>query len=143
MIQDDDLKKLEQTLGRPFPAEYRRFLAALDSGGGPARARFRFPGSTKGSRLDFFFPVTGGDRFLRLGHYLRTYQQRIPPPLIPVARDVFGNMICLGLSGEHEGRIYFRDHEREAEPEEQPYWGNVELLAPNLGEFLAALAEEA
>ena len=40
-----------------------------------------------------------------------------------------GNAICLGLSGEHRGRVYFWDHENEPDPDE---WDGEVETAGNL-----------
>jgi hypothetical protein len=60
--------------------------------------------------------------------------------------DPFGNAICLGIRGEHRGRVYFWDHEREPDADE---WngevqtaGNLQLLADSFTDFVAGLADQ-
>jgi len=58
--------------------------------------------------------------------------------------DPGGNAICLGIRGEHSGRIYFWDHENEPDDEwdgsvEQAE--NLELLAETFADFVAGLRE--
>jgi len=57
--------------------------------------------------------------------------------------DPFGNAICLGVSGNHRGKVYFWDHESEPDPDE---WdgrvetaGNVQLLADSFAAFVGGL----
>lgn len=57
--------------------------------------------------------------------------------------DPFGNAICLGISGNERGKVYFWDHEMEPDDD----WdgrletaGNVQLIADSFTEFVAGLA---
>jgi hypothetical protein len=57
--------------------------------------------------------------------------------------DPFGNGICIGLTGEHRGRMYFWDHECAPDPDE---WDgsadtteNVTLVANSFTEFVGGL----
>src|SRR5260370_1154023 len=61
------------------------------------------------------------------------YELRIPKDLIWIGEDPFGNAMCLGISGAHRGKVFFWDHENEADPE---LWDgcvetadNIDLLA--------------
>src|SRR5690606_37347968 len=82
-----------------------------------------------------------------LGYLRSMYQEgedRIPEELIWIMDDPFGSAICLGVKGEHRGRVYFWDHENEPDPEQ---WdgrvetaGNIVLLANTFTDFVAGLA---
>jgi tetratricopeptide (TPR) repeat protein len=72
------------------------------------------------------------------------YDGRIPAALIWINDDPFGDANCLGVAGEHRGRVYFWDHENE--PDED--WdgsvemaGNLTLVANSFTEYVAGLRE--
>jgi len=75
-----------------------------------------------------------------LEKYLVTYSERIPKNLFPIAHDPGGNLIVIGLSGTEQNKVYFWDHEREADDYE-PDMSNVHLLANDFDEFLGLLHE--
>ena len=72
------------------------------------------------------------DNLLR---YVAMYRGRLRADLLPIAHDPLGNLLCIATGGEGAGRIYFWDHEREADG------GEIRLLAESLPAFLANLAE--
>jgi len=69
--------------------------------------------------------------------YCQVKPPRIPRDMIPIARDSFGNQICIGVSGPRCGYVYFWDHENE--DEDEPTYRNMHLVAKSFQEFLAQL----
>jgi SMI1 / KNR4 family (SUKH-1) len=78
---------------------------------------------------------------------IETYTKRMPNSLIPVGTDGSGNQICLGISDEESGKIFFWDHENECmdgflnenKSDIDKYWNNIYFLANNFDEFLSLL----
>ncbi len=144
----DALERFEIAIGQRLPQDYREFLVRCN--GGYAGGNVRFCGPTPdGQAAEACINHFGGFRkenyfsleFSRDNY--QTYETRIPKTLIWIADDPFGNAICLGVSGEYRGRVYFWDHENEPDPEA---WDtrvetadNIELLATSFAEFQAGL----
>ena len=60
---------------------------------------------------------------------------------IPIADDPGGNAICLGMSGNERGKVYFWDHEMEADEGDEPTFENVYLVAESFASFLKSLKD--
>ena len=56
--------------------------------------------------------------------------------LLPIGEDAGNNLICLRVSGDERGAVYFRDHEVPESPEAYM------RLADSFGEFFEALRPE-
>lgn len=64
----------------------------------------------------------------------------MPTGILPIGHDPGGNYICIALTDENYGQIYFYDHE---EPNEDSNgnvnWNNLYLVAKSFSEFLNKL----
>lgn len=135
-ISSEILDQLEIELGLPLPVEYRRFLL-LHNGGRPAPNVFQ----TKNGSLemvDWFLGLHEGEHD-SLRKYVNCYKSRLPSGLLPIAHDAGGNLICISVSTENKGWIYFWDHEKEALERETPTYDNITLVAESLKDFLLML----
>lgn len=61
---------------------------------------------------------------------MEVYQDRMPPTLIPIADNGFGNQYCIGINGPEFGRVYYWDRHGEFDPDEY-----VEEQGINAAEF--------
>jgi len=124
-----------------LPLEYKQFL--LNSNGGwPKPDVFEVPGwHGRGSALDAFFGLHEGRKTEQLDRAMNVYDERVPPDLIPIAHDPYGNNICIGWKGQRAGKIYFWDHEDELDENGEfvQDYRNVYLIADSLQEFLDGL----
>ncbi|WDE07041.1 SMI1/KNR4 family protein [Thalassomonas viridans] len=132
------IEKLENHLGVRFTLQYREFLSKYN-GGYPEPDGFLFKNRIDGSSVDRFLGINVGEHN-NLEDYFFTYKNRISKKLFPIAHDPGGNLILIGLSGEELDKIYFWDHEEEADGW-NPDMTNVYLIADNLEEFLSGLYE--
>jgi hypothetical protein len=80
-----------------------------------------------------------GPRWARLESLRKTYAGRVPDGLLPIGTDPFGNVFCLGLGGAWRGKVWFWDHESEADEGEPPRVDNLSMVAASFTSFLAAL----
>jgi hypothetical protein len=64
----------------------------------------------------------------------------LPAGVILIGGDPGGNGICLVISGERRGQIWFWDHEREPS---KPDWSNMDLVAPSFDAFMRGLTRVA
>jgi hypothetical protein len=144
----DRLAAFESAIGCTLPEDYRRFLVACN--GGFAGGKVLFLGANRDSRQVAAVHHVGGlreDYASSLEARRVGYHTGDPPPiprdLIWVMDDPSGNPICLGIAGEHRGRVYFCDHERGPDPD--TWDGRVESagcftrLADSFAEFVAGL----
>jgi hypothetical protein len=92
--------------------------------------------------MQVFFGIDPSDSD-DLDRVCEVYTDRVPPDLLPIASDSFGNVICVGIRGKRRRRIYFWDHEDEFDDNGQGRqdYGNVYLLADSFDEFLGKLRE--
>jgi cell wall assembly regulator SMI1 len=136
---DAELDAVETRLGLKFPNEYRSFLKKWN-GGRPVPKVFSFTerGHVTESPIAWFFAVYDG-QYENFEREYRTYKviaKRLPENLIPIARDSFGNLICISSGGAENGSIVFWDHEREGK---QADYENCSLIAGSLDDFLQGL----
>ena len=131
---------LEATLGVRLPAAYRAFL--LEGDGARFRQYNEISGAYHGGLREVFAvddpAVTGRS----LGHILQVYAGRVPADLLPVGDDLAGNLICLAIAGDHAGRVFFWDHEMEADGGDPPTMDNMELVADSFTEFVGRVIVE-
>jgi hypothetical protein len=138
-LDESVLAEHERAWGFKLPADYRAFLLRYN-GGYPDPDVFRFKDSTKGSSVDRFLGIHGREHN-NLLTYLKLYEGRVPANLFPVAHDPGGNLILVSTSGPDFGRIYFWDHELEADEGEEPGYSNVTPIADGFDDFVNNLKE--
>jgi hypothetical protein len=117
--------------------------------GGYVGGRYWYSGTNpEGREIEAGVHHIGGFReepYFSLLWFWHCLEDRIPDALIWIHDDPFGNAICLGVAGEHRGRIYFWHHENEPDPDG---WdgavetaGNVTLIANSFTDYVAGLHE--
>lgn len=136
---DMELDAVERSLGFSFPHEYRSFLKRWN-GGRPVPKVFSFTenGNVTQGAVAWFFAVYDGkyENFEKTYRVFKITKRRILDNLIPIARDGFGNLICISMAGDDRGSIIFWDHEKE---DDEPTYENCSLIAPSLDAFLDGL----
>jgi hypothetical protein len=139
-LTEQDLAVFEAKIGQRFPDDYRQFLKQYN-GGRPEPRSFSEQNGKPCSSVHYFLSVNGKE-FVDMIEEIRSYAGRLPTRFTPIAYDSFGNVICLSMSGDDRGAVYFWDHEREAdetEGESPETIGNVTLIANSFSEFLDGL----
>lgn len=133
--------RFERVVGAKLPDDYRSFVLT-HNGGKPKLRYFTFadrtgPYTNGAVRA---FAGLGKPQYYDLEELYETYcgGERVPPEVIPIAEDAFGNLVCLAVRGPHRGRVYFWDHERETEP---AAYVNMDRLADSFTEFCGRLRE--
>ena len=137
------LSKFEKKHGRVIPGPYRDFLLKYN-GGDPDPCGFRLKrapqGISKRCAVKMFLGVDVPEPTLGLDYTLTRFRDRVPANLFPIARDPGGNLICIATEGADNGKVFFWDHEFEAEEGEPPTSRNVYLVADSFDEFLEGLS---
>jgi cell wall assembly regulator SMI1 len=131
---NDRVVALETRLGAQLPEDYRAFLLRFN-GGKPLPAEFRLASGRSGSDLHTLSALHEGE-LCNLETKIYLLGPRIPPGVLPIGTDSFGNAICLVLAGERRGQIWFWDHERDLDP---PDWSNMDLIADSFDAFMRGL----
>lgn len=68
-------------------------------------------------------------------------EARVPDPMVPIAHDPGGNLVCISVTGEDAGKVYFCDHEGEyANGQRNRTESNVHLVADSFTEFITSLS---
>ena len=138
-LDEQDLIQVETRLNRALPKEYRDFLTA-HNGGRPEPNAFPIynnPSDDQGL-VHNFMCIKDGDIYDLLT-WVDRYRDRVPSNFLPIAKDPGGNLICLSISGEDLGKVYFWDHEEEAATGQIPGYDNVYPVANSFQEFLSSL----
>jgi hypothetical protein len=138
-LSEEELAAFEMDKNVQLPEDYRNFMLRYN-GGQPVPKSFNFPESESGSSVGVFYPIKK-DGTNSLQFVMQQFEGRVPEELLPVAGDMFGNQICLGLEGENRGKVFFWDHEMEPLEGGEPDYANIRLLASTFDEFLDSLFE--
>lgn len=135
-VSEQDIISLESVLGAQLPDTYRKFLL-LHNGGHPNPNVFPIHNNPSDNRgqIDYFLCIKVKDIY-NLPTWIRRYKNRIPHDLIPIAVDPGGNLICLSIMDINRGKIYFWDHEEEADDGNAPGYGNIYLITNTFDELL-------
>ena len=132
-LKMEDLKYFEHK-NIEIPDDYRNFLIQYN-GGRPENDCIDFKDSHQGTMLKSIFGFTK-DEYGSLEDANIMYKERIPKNTIVIADDAGGNRIIMSISGDDYGKIYFWDHNMEADDEEEPDYSNLTLVADSFDEFI-------
>lgn len=132
------LLAFERRIGRKLPADYRAFLLE-HNGGTPDATLVKVRGVS--SAVKRLHGLHNGPSWARLESLRRSHAGRVPAGLLPIGADPFGNVFCLGLAGRWRGKVWFWDHEGEADEDEPPRVDNLKLVAASFASFLAKLRQ--
>ena len=142
-LDENCLRALEQIWYFQLPKDYRNFLLKYN-GGWPRKDTFNFYGKKDdGSSIHAFFGIYKDDNY-NLLNKVNDIGDRHTNDSFPIASDDYGNRICITVKGPNRGKVYFWDHEMEANPSENevPDYSNMTLIANTFTEFLNGLYKE-
>ena len=139
-LNDKILQAMEQLWEYKLPNIYRNCLLN-DTLKNYSNKYFNFFGSSDGSFITDFFEITKdfNNNLLLKQKYSGT---RVPKNCLPIARDVYGNLILLSVKDVDRGKVYFWDHNFEAEDGVEPDYSNLTLIADSFDEFIHSLKSE-
>lgn len=105
-----DIQAIEREMGVVLPKSY--IDCALQHNGGRPQPCVFDAGSRKEAVFEALIRVDRGapNGVLNLR---KTLEDRLPPGLLPIVRDPFGNLICLSFRGRSRYEVVFWDHEAE------------------------------
>ncbi len=141
-INESEIKRVEVELQIKFPESYKTFLLKYN-GGRPSPNIFPIHGDSADNQgiLDWFLCIQEGSHY-DITWEMEMYDGRIPRNFLIIGKDPGSNNICLSISGDEYGKVFFWDHENEVAEGEEPDYQNVYLIANSFDEFLKSLKDE-
>ncbi|MEI6187628.1 MAG: SMI1/KNR4 family protein [Alphaproteobacteria bacterium] len=133
-----DLNLLEKKIGINLPVEYKNFLI-LHNGGHPKKDCYPMISTVlDGADIAWFLACYEGEHENLLKEFSR-FKGIIPEEFIPIARGSGGNKICLGVSGNVFGKVYFFVRNWEIDENGQPIPDEMCTIANNFTDFINSL----
>jgi cell wall assembly regulator SMI1 len=136
---EEEISNFERLIGYTLPEDYRKFLSEHNGGRQPALSVFRIE-SGQESILALLFAVGDRDSFADLERAYTSDSDFFPRGVIPIGGDICGNHICLAVTGDDRGTIYWVDHEISPEPSDP--MDNLFFCARSFSEFIGSLKED-
>jgi hypothetical protein len=138
-ITPAELREFERELGAELPRDYLDFLLTHNA----ARVKPKcFQWTVQSGRVDFnvvrYLLGLCDLEWCSLRDYQKAYIGRIPANLLPIGIDEDSSNICLSISGDDYGKVYFWDRHFEVFDGE-PDYSNVFLIANSFTEFINGL----
>jgi SMI1 / KNR4 family (SUKH-1) len=134
----EQVSQVQRELGYDLPEPYAAFLQTRNGGSPELNVSGLAEAQRWGVGVREFFGIDQSPD-LDLLEQRRFHEDRVPEDLLPVADAEGGNLICLALTGEHRGAVFFWDHEWESEEDESPGYENVHRIAPDFDALIASL----
>lgn len=145
-VSEHQILELERRINSPLPDDYKNFLMQ-HNGGIPHPDEFCYSENSQRqyATVHYFLAVHDGsyDSIYYCIYMFKEREERVPPNLLPIARDPGGNLICISVSGEDGGKIYFWEHEEEADlaKGEIADYRNVYFIANSFTDFIAEITK--
>jgi hypothetical protein len=137
-VTQAELQVFEHELGAEFPKDYLDFL--LVHNGAKVKPNC-FVWNNKGHRnyniVRYLFGLCELE-WCSLRAYQKDYSSRMPANLLPIGTDEDSSNICLSISGDDYGKVYFWDRHFEV-LDGIPDNSNLFLLADSFTEFIDSL----
>jgi hypothetical protein len=140
----DDIKRFESQMSINLPEEYLKHLL-INNGGYPEKDTFPLiepiwnDFKRGGTAVSGWFLAIHNDDLSNISKAIELMENRIPKNLIPIATTPGGDYICLCIKGSNYGKVYYWDHNWEAEDGEEPTFDNIYLIAHNFKDFINSL----
>ncbi|KWX88141.1 hypothetical protein AMQ83_08640 [Paenibacillus riograndensis] len=135
---DQQLDAFETEYGLTLSKDYKEFLK-INNGGKPVLRRFETLDKVIISSIMFFFPLSEGVE-ANLEYFFKEYNLSsiVPSNFLPIGRDPMDSLICLVVTGEDQGKVYFCDLDYlEEDKVLKPEF--IRLIAFSFVEFLNSL----
>lgn len=157
-LTDDEIGEIERVVGDKLPGSYRQFLSRYGASGFQRLVQFRparrLPPHISDWGGDYLSALYGkepeGRDMFDLLTRIHFYKDRMPDSMIPIGDNGLGNQICLGVSGEAFGKVFYWDRHNEFDEDEyledheppvppEMLYQNVHLVADSFEDFLQRL----
>ncbi|HCT3783805.1 TPA: SMI1/KNR4 family protein [Proteus mirabilis] len=137
-LNESDISQLQSVVDFPIPIEYINFIKKYN-GGKPEPDSFSIKKIDDASTIDRFLGIKKEkNKSSDIMYFIKLYKKRIPSAYMPIAYDVGGNLILIELASD-KAKVFFWDHELEADEGEEARLDNIYYLADSINEFLSSL----
>jgi hypothetical protein len=132
-VMTDDLVAVEERFACTLPEPYARFMLRTN-GGMPDPYCFSGKQPGDGGTVHFFYSIDGGEHTDIIDHasMLRGY---VPKTLLPIARTMSGDIVCIGIAPNNHGQVWFWSHDHPVR--EEATW----VIADDFDSFLSTFHE--
>lgn len=139
-FNENELIALSKKIGYELPNDYIEFLRQHNGGYVKNSISSYYKNGEQKFILTSMFGLGADDDLIS---QFETYKNRIPNTCIPIGRDAGGNLVCLNLSEDRYGYVYFWDHEEEFNYEEEKITiNNLHFIAETFNEFLNSIERD-
>ena len=135
-VSQTRLYAFEESLGTDLPSDYCAFLLK-NNGGNPIPSGFWIVENQDGSEIYQFYGLHDGPDWLQLDRRVDA-EPGIPKSLLAIGDDGVGDYICIGLSTDRHGQVFFIDHEVHPFHESETFEG-ITKIADSFSQFIAGL----
>lgn len=136
-IDEQTISTLEAHLAYALPEDYRGFLRDRN-GGIPTPGDVPEPSQGVVGIL-WFFSLDDSRAERSLAAAGESWEGRYPETMVPIALCNGSNLLLLTLDGPDRGRVYYWEHEGEADEGEPARTDNLTLVADSFTSLLDAL----
>ncbi|MBN2256593.1 MAG: SMI1/KNR4 family protein [Anaerolineaceae bacterium] len=133
------LNNFERSLNITLPNDYKDFLLKYN-GGQPKPSCFWIKQNQDGSGILNFYGLHDGNKYLSISTYKGKEPYGIPDSMIPIGEDGIGNYICISISNDCYGVIYFLDHDIHPYNDHNSLKG-ITKIADNFTSFINSLID--
>lgn len=139
-FNENALITFSEKISYELPKDYVEFLRYHNGGYVKNSISSYFKNGKQKFILTSMFGLGSDDDLLS---QFETYKNRIPNTCIPIGRDAGGNLVCLNLSEDRYGYVYFWDHEEELNYEKGKIAINdLYFIAETFNEFLNSMERD-
>ena len=140
LINENIVKVLETYFAFKLPKDYRKFLLETN-GGNPTKRYFLKKGTNELGEIRYFLGIIP-EYSKGLLEKKAMFDGRIPSNTLTIGSNSGGNLILLSVKGPDYGKVYYWDHNWEAEDGQTPDYSNLTLIADSFEEFINSLKSE-
>ncbi|WP_146551798.1 SMI1/KNR4 family protein [Rummeliibacillus sp. SL167] len=139
-FNENELIAFSKKIGYELPNDYSEFLRQHNGGYVKNSISSYYKNGEQRFIFTSMFGLGADDDLIS---QFETYKNRIPNTCIPIGRDAGGNLVCLNLSEDRYGYVYFWDHEEEFNYEEGKITiNNLHFIAETFNEFLNSIERD-
>ncbi|MBK1645182.1 hypothetical protein CKO25_11100 [Thiocapsa imhoffii] len=141
-LTESKIINAEEEINLKLPSDYKKFLLRTN-GGYPEKGAFMIDfghDRIQIGHVNYFLSIYDGEHS-NLVDYVKTYTERLPEGLLPVAYDDQGNLVVLKINGENKGKVYFWDHDQEGYDDYDPEKPEMGFVADNFDKFISELGK--
>jgi cell wall assembly regulator SMI1 len=140
-IQSSDIDELNRKLNSTLPEDYVNFLLT-QNGGQPEYEAFKNEETGNTLFLDNFLGIDPSNSSSDIYTTYAMLSGQIPTGFLPIVDDGVGNVVCLGLSDKHKGKIYVWWHDVSPDKIGTSGLKNLDFVCDSFQDLLDGMVDE-